>query len=110
MSCLCLSVPTCILNIVIFTTQTLSQIKSQVCIGQIQNHFITTNHLTYVTNGKRLGEPRPLTRQHATWWMKTHRQQPHERKRKGIVLFNDGLNPFYLRLYGVGHNYGKEPF
>ena len=24
-------------------------------------------------------------------------------KRKGNVLFNDTLNTFYLRLYGVGH-------
>ena len=26
-----------------------------------------------------------------------------ERERKGYVLFNDALNRFYLRLYGVGH-------
>ena len=26
------------------------------------------------------------------------------------VLFNDALNTFYLRLYGVRHNYGKGPF
>ena len=25
------------------------------------------------------------------------------------VLFNDALNTFYLRLYGVRHNYGKGP-
>ena len=24
-------------------------------------------------------------------------------ERKGNVLFNDALNTFYLRLYGVGH-------
>ena len=31
-------------------------------------------------------------------------QVPLERKgRKGNVLFNDALNTFYLRLYGVGH-------
>ena len=26
-----------------------------------------------------------------------------EIKREGNVLFNDALNTFYLRLYGVGH-------
>ena len=25
-------------------------------------------------------------------------------------VFNDALNTLYLRLYGVGHNYGKGPF
>ena len=25
-------------------------------------------------------------------------------------LFNDALSIFYVWLYGVGHNYGKEPF
>ena len=25
------------------------------------------------------------------------------KERKGNVLFNDALNTFYLRLYGVGH-------
>ena len=29
--------------------------------------------------------------------------------KEGNVLFNDALNTFYLRLYGVRHNYGKEP-
>ena len=28
--------------------------------------------------------------------------------KEGHVLFNDVLNTFYLRLYGVGH-YGKGP-
>ena len=28
-------------------------------------------------------------------------------RKEGNVLFNDTLNTFYLRLYGVGHNYGK---
>ena len=27
----------------------------------------------------------------------------HDDERKGNVLFNDTLNTFYLRLYGVGH-------
>ena len=27
----------------------------------------------------------------------------------GNVLFNDALNTFYLRLYGVRYNYGKGP-
>ena len=31
--------------------------------------------------------------------MHTH----HETKEEGNVLFNDALNTFYLRLYGVGH-------
>ena len=30
-------------------------------------------------------------------------QHPEERERKGSVLFNDALNTFYLRLYGVKH-------
>ena len=51
------------------TIQTLSQIKSQEFIGHIQQHFMTTSHLTYVTNGiqdflkmlyHKLGAPRPL--------------------------------------------------
>ena len=25
------------------------------------------------------------------------------RRKQGLVLFNDALNTFYLRLYGVGH-------
>ena len=28
-------------------------------------------------------------------------------RKKGNVLFNDALNTFYLRLYGIGHNNGK---
>ena len=27
----------------------------------------------------------------------------HNKERKGNALFNDALNTFYLRLYGVGH-------
>ena len=30
-------------------------------------------------------------------------------EREGNVLFNDTLNTFYLRLYGVRHNYGRGP-
>ena len=30
-------------------------------------------------------------------------------RKEGNVLFNDALNTFYLRLYGVKHNYGKGP-
>ena len=46
-------------------------------IGHIQNHFITTSPLTYVTNGiqdfqnmlyQKLGGPRTSTRQLAIWW------------------------------------------
>ena len=51
MSCLFLSPNTYLLSIMVSTTQTLSQIKSQECIGHIQKHFITTSPLTYVTNG-----------------------------------------------------------
>ena len=29
-------------------------------------------------------------------------------ERKGNALFNDALNTFYLRLYGVGHNMVKD--
>ena len=28
---------------------------------------------------------------------------PFYRRKEGNVLFNDALNTFYLRLYGVGH-------
>ena len=30
-------------------------------------------------------------------------------RKEGNVLFNDALNTFYLRLYGVIHIYGKGP-
>ena len=30
-------------------------------------------------------------------------------RKEGNVLFNDALNTFYLRLYGVTHNNGKVP-
>ena len=39
------------LNIMVSTTQTLSQIKPQQFIGHIHKHFITTSPLAYVTNG-----------------------------------------------------------
>ena len=29
-------------------------------------------------------------------------------RKEGKILFNDALNTFYLRLFGVGH--GKGPF
>ena len=29
---------------------------------------------------------------------------------EGNVLFNDALNTFYLRLYGIGKKYRKEMF
>ena len=32
----------------------------------------------------------------------------HSGKKKGNVLFNDALNTFYLRLYGVRHNMVKD--
>ena len=31
-------------------------------------------------------------------------------KEGNVLLFKDARNTFYLRLYGVGHNYGKGPF
>ena len=31
------------------------------------------------------------------------REQRLPGAKQGIVLFNDALNTFYLRLYGVGH-------
>ena len=31
-------------------------------------------------------------------------------KEWNVLLFKDARNTFYLRLYGVGHNYGKGPF
>ena len=33
----------------------------------------------------------------------THTQRERERERERNVLFNDALNTFYLRLYGVRH-------
>ena len=51
MSRLFLSLPTYLLNILVSTTQTLSQITSQECTGHTQTHLITTRPLTYVTNG-----------------------------------------------------------
>ena len=50
MSCLFLSLTTYRLNIIVSTTQTLSEIKSQEIIGHIKQHFMTTSPLTYVTN------------------------------------------------------------
>ena len=38
-------------NIMVFSTQTLAQIKSQEFIGYIKPHFMTTSPVTYVTNG-----------------------------------------------------------
>ena len=38
-------------NIMVSTTQTLSQIKSQEFISQINQHFMIISPLTYVTNG-----------------------------------------------------------
>ena len=35
---------------------------------------------------------------------KKEREREKQRERKeGNVLFNDALNTFYLRLYGIGH-------
>ena len=36
--------------------------------------------------------------------------QNSSKTRKGNVLFNDALNTFYLRLYGIGHmvNYHSD--
>ena len=50
-SCLFLSLATCFSNIMVSTTQTVSQMKSQEIIGHIKQHFMTTSPLTYVTNG-----------------------------------------------------------
>ena len=35
-------------------------------------------------------------------WLRTILIVRKEKERKGNVLFNDALNTFYLRLYGVG--------
>ena len=45
-----LSPPTYLLNIMLSTTQTLSEIKSQESIGHVRKHFIR-RPLTYITNG-----------------------------------------------------------
>ena len=123
MSCLFLWLPTYLLNIMVSTTQTQSQVKSQECIGHTQKHFITTSPLTYVTNVihdfvkllyQRFGAPRPSTRWHAIWWTTscnaalTRIKLPRAilvlwKGKERNVLFNDALNTFYLRLYGVGH-------
>ena len=52
--CSFLSLPTYHLNIIVYTTKTLSQIKSQEFISHIKQHFITTSHLTYVANGNQV--------------------------------------------------------
>ena len=49
MSCLFLSLPTYLWNIIESAPQTLFQIKSQDIIGHIQKHFMTSP-LAYVTN------------------------------------------------------------
>ena len=83
MSCLHLSPPTYLLNTVVSTTQTLSQIKSQECIGHIQKHFITTGHMlpmakvgfTYGLVWATTQEPQdysPLLH-HAIWWTTTYK-------------------------------------
>ena len=33
-----------------------------------------------------------------------------EGRTEGNVLFNDALDTFYLRLYGITHNSAKGPF
>ena len=38
-------------------------------------------------------------------WRRTYRKG---RKEEGNVLFNDALNTFYLRLYGVRHGKGRK--
>ena len=39
--------------------------------------------------------------------LNSEHKQCTERKKEEIFLFNDALNTFYLRLYGVSQN-GKE--
>ena len=46
-----LSIPTYLSNNMVSTTQALTQMKSQRFIFHKQNHFMTTDPLTYVTNG-----------------------------------------------------------
>ena len=36
-------------------------------------------------------------------------EREEEGRKEGNVLFNDTLNTFYLRLFGIG-TYGKGPF
>ena len=50
MSCLFLSLPTYLLNIMVSTTQTLAQIKPREFIGHIKEHFMAISPLTDVTN------------------------------------------------------------
>ena len=43
-------------------------------------------------------------------WAKVSNEEEEEveEEEEGIFLFNDALNTFYLRLYGVGHNMVKD--
>ena len=36
--------------------------------------------------------------------VKNHSDSERGTRKKGNVLFNDALNTFYSRVYGVGHN------
>ena len=36
-------------------------------------------------------------------------EAPAKMQKEGNVLFNDALNTFHLRLYGVRYNFGKGP-
>ena len=70
---------TYLLNIMVATTQTLSQIKSQDIIGHIKQHFITSPHIYHQWHSisckmlyQKFGAPQPSTWQHAIWWT-THK-------------------------------------
>ena len=51
MSCLVLSLPTYLSNLMVSSTQTLAQIKSNEVVGHIKQYFMTTSPFRYVTNG-----------------------------------------------------------
>ena len=44
-----------------------------------------------------------LNRERLKWCDRFDNITQNGRKKEGNVLFNDALNTFYLRLYGIGH-------
>ena len=70
MSCLFLSLTTYLSNIMVCTTQTLSQIKSQEITGHIKKSSYMSP-MSFKMLYQKLGAPRPLTPKHTIWWTTT---------------------------------------
>ena len=89
MSCLFLSLTTYLLNIMVSTTQTLSQIHSReiIGIGYIKHHFMTSLLTCHQWHSRckmlyqMLGAPRPLTWQHDICWLQPKRTLGLQSKR-----------------------------